>query len=553
MKPPRLSKVLARAVDGAVGVFSPGAALARARDRAQTDAINAMAGSYEAARRNRLNRDWIPTLGSADTDILYDLDKLRADSRDLVRNDGYAQVVQVLVDHVVGCGLLPHAAIDGESLGLDEEVTEQLQDEIDAAFYVWTDGAEFGQLFDFNGLQQLAYKGNTEDGEAFVQQLRLTPEEMSAAGAPYSLAYALIDPDRVLSPTRRIIDTATRGTGNTIKHGIEFDSRGRRLRYWVLKKHPAEHRGGYSIDDFYQVPANEMLHLFRPLRVGQTRGVPYLAPEMDTFRKLDRLFEAELVTALVLACHSIFIRKPAPLEGDDTLSTQSDGQRVQQLEPGTITYLNPGEEPHDFNPNRPGNMFAPFVEILLRKMSTGMNVPYEFLAKDFTKTTFSGGRQSALLAQKFFDAEQARVIRQLCHPIRREVLREAVLRGAVNLPFELTPARAVQVFKASWAGPGYGYVDPEIEVGASRDAISAGLSSLAAEVARTGKNWREVLAQLAREKKYAERKGLDLSIFRPEPGSPVTSSGQNKPASPPREPGSSSSDRPRDSRALRAV
>jgi lambda family phage portal protein len=550
----RLNSLMTRAVDRAIGVFAPGVELARATARAQTDAINSMAGSYEAARRSRLNRDWIPTLGSADTDTLYDLDKLRADSRDLRRNDGYAQVITGMVNHVVGPGLLPHASINVEALGISDEEAEIAQEQQDTAFHVWCDGADSSGLYDFAGMQELAYGANVEDGETFARRIALTPAQMKAAEAPYSAAYALIDADRIKSPSRQIIDQVNRSNGNRIRHGIEYDAAGRRTQFWVLKEHPAEKMTGYRREDFFTVPASEMLHLFRPLRVGQTRGVPYLAPEMDTFRMLDRLFEAELVTALVVACHSIFIRKNNPDDGyDSTLTTQSDGQKVQQLEPGMVTYLGRDEEPFSFNPNRPGNTFPPFVEILLRKMSTGLNVPYEFLAKDFTKTTFSGGRLSVLLAHKFFDSEQKRVVRQFCRPIRMAVLREAMLRGDVAAPMmEMTPARLRMFLNASWSGPGYAYVDPEVEIGAARDGISAGLSTLARECAVTGQNWREVMDELAREKKRAAKLGLDLAVFRPEPGSPVTTT-TPAPGAPRREPGKSPNDEPRATRRMRAV
>jgi lambda family phage portal protein len=551
LKRSALNRLVSRAVDGAIGVFAPQVELARATARAQTDAIVAMAGTYEAARRSRLNRDWIPTLGSADTDSLFDLDKLRAESRDLRRNDGYAQVLTCMVNHVVGCGLFPHASMDGEALGLTDEQADKAQDEQDAAFYVWADKADAGGLFDFAGLTDLIYTANIEDGEAFAQRIQLTPAQMQEVDTPYSLAYALIDPDRVQSPSGQVIDREVKPNGHRLKHGIEYDASGRRYRYWVLKDHPAEKRLGFRRDEFFTVPAAEMHHVFRPLRVGQTRGVPYLAPEMDTFRMLDRLFEAELVTALVVACHSVFIRKNNPDADDDpSVSTQSDGQKVQQLEPGMVTYLGRDEEPFNFNPNRPGNTFPPFVEILLRKMSTGLNLPYEFLAKDFTKTNFSGGRQAALLAQKFFDSEQTRLVRQWCRPARTALMREAIMRGDVTPPLELTPARAAVYFRATWAGPGYGYVDPGVEVDSSLAAVSGGLSTLHDECGRVGRNVNDVMRQRAKEMRLAKRLGLDLSVDRPAPGSPVTSSPATTP--PPREPGTSNADAPAQ-RTLRAA
>lgn len=524
----KIGRAIAAVLDRAVGIVSPQRELERASARAQADAIRALAGSYEAARQTRLNRGWIPTLGSADTDTLYDLDKLRAESRDLLRNDGYAQVLTAIVDHVVGCGLLPHAKVPPGRLGITDEQAKAYQDAADAVFYLWAPGADATMLLDFAGMTELVYRSNGEDGESFIRRRPLTQQQMMAREAPYSLAFEMIDPDRVCSPSRQVIEHLP--TGHSIRHGIEYDGDGVRVRYWVLKRHPAELRGVYQADAFILVSAADMMHVFRPLRVGQTRGVPYLAPELDTFRMLDRVFEAELVTALVVACHSIFVRKVNPLddaEGSSELTPAGD--RLEQLEPGRITRLGPGEDVVAFNPTRPGGTFPPFVEILLRKMATGLNVPYEFLAKDFTKTNFSGGRQAALLAQRFFDREQKRLVRQWCRPARAMLLREAELRGELPTVGELTPVRRAYYHAATWSGPGYSYIDPQVEIGSSKDAVSAGLSTLADECGRTGKNWMEVLDQLAEERAYAEAKGLDISVFRPEPGSPTPSTSDREP------------------------
>lgn len=522
-------------IDRAIGLLSPSRELARTRDRALTREISALAGSYEAARKTRMNRDWIPTLGSADTDILFDLNLLRARSRELVRNDGYAQVLDSIVDHVVGCGLRPHSRVNAKLLQMDPKAARAFEETADAAFLVWCDSADAAGVHDFFSLQQMVYRASLEDGEAFVRRIQLTDAQMEAWGVPYSLSYELIDPDRVISPTRQLFEKTSGTKGNTVKHGIEVDAYGRPVSYWVARQHPAERflGGGvrYRPDDFVRVPATAMKHVFRPLRVGQTRGVPHMAPELDTFHDLDRLFEAELVTALVVACHSIFIRKHSPEDAAGLApETTPSGQRIETLEPGIVTYLGPDEEPFAFNPNRPGNTFAPFVEILLRKMATGIGVTYEQLAKDFTKTNFSSGRQASLLAQKFFSREQARVTRQLCRPIRRELLDEAVLARDLVLAQELTPRRRFFLFHAVWAGPGYGYIDPIKEVTASKDAISAGLSTLAEECAKVGRDWHDTLEQQAREREVADNLGLTLSVFTSASGpGPATTSPEPPP------------------------
>ena len=69
---------------------------------------------------------WLPSLGSADTDLLGELPTLVARSRDLVRNNGVASgAIQTLVDNVVGTGLRLSAMPDYKALGRDKEWADE--------------------------------------------------------------------------------------------------------------------------------------------------------------------------------------------------------------------------------------------------------------------------------------------------------------------------------------------------------------------------------------------------------------------------------------------
>jgi len=508
----------ANLLDKAIAYVAPALGLQRAQARAQRAAVMAISGSYDAARRTRLNTDWIPRLGSADTDILYDLDDLRARSREIMRNDGYGQILTAIVDHVVGCGMRPHSRVIAPLLGIQEEEAEKFEEAADGVFTLWSPWADVSGLHDFGSFQALVYLTELIDGECFVHRVSLSEEEMQERGAPYSLAYEIIDADRVISPSSRLFERNS-ATGHKVRHGIEFDAKNRRVAYWVLKDHPAErHLDGssrFGMTDFIRVPAAEMIHLFKQIRPGQTRGVPHLAPELDTFHTLDRLYEAELITALLVACHSLFIRKRSPVDAVDGAPGGYDasGRKLEELEPGQIKYLEVDEEPFAFNPNRPSGTLMPFAQLLMRKLASVSGTTYELLAKDFSQTNFSSGRQSALLAQKFFNREQHRLTFRFGQPIRVAVLEESWAAGELQVTGSMTARRKFAYFHAVWAGPGYGYVDPTKEVTASEGAVIAGVSTLSQENAKVGNDWRETLTQQGREKKFAERKGLKLSVF----------------------------------------
>ncbi len=95
-----------------------------------------------------------------------------------------------------------------------------------------------------------------------------------------------------------------------------------------------------------RVPAEEVLHIYRPIDAGQIRGLPHVAPAMVRLFLLDQYDDAELdrkkKTAAMFAG---FITKTAP---EDPMMGEGaadlDGASIASLEPGTMQVLLPGED-----------------------------------------------------------------------------------------------------------------------------------------------------------------------------------------------------------------
>jgi lambda family phage portal protein len=229
--------------------------------------------------------------------------------------------------------------------------------------------------------------------------------------------------------------------------------------------------------------------------------------------------EAELVAARVAACFAVFIKKTA---GPDisiqrsTAATDGSGKRIEELSPGLFEYLNEGEDISAFNPNRPGNTFGMFIERILRDVASGLNMPYEILSKDFTRSNYSNMRASLLEARRFFMVQQAFVSTKLCQPSLVYLLEEAYLKGELPiLDFYLNREAYVRV---RWVSPGWQWIDPQNEVQASTDSINNNLSTLAEEIESKGGDWEDNLEQRARElKKIKElEKKYDVSMTAPQ-------------------------------------
>ena len=78
--------------------------------------------------------------------------------------------------------------------------------------------------------------------------------------------------------------------------------KGRRTAYYFYKEHPGERLFFPNYLDLIRVPADEVMHLFRPLRPGQLRGVPWLANALVRLWELDQYDDAELLRKKFAQC-----------------------------------------------------------------------------------------------------------------------------------------------------------------------------------------------------------------------------------------------------------
>jgi lambda family phage portal protein len=519
-RPPRgFSTRISEGLDSLIGIFSPRTAYRRRMFRFATSF--ALRGGYDGAKVGRLRDNWNPFGGSADEDLLPDLQRLRERSRDLNRNDGVAAgITGTMITNIVGSGIQPQSIVDGESLGMTPEDVEIFQRKVERCWERWQPFADAGERMHFWELQHLAQRQILENGEVL-----LIPEMVDIPGRPYFLALNTVESDRMDTPSDK------RGDKN-IRKGVEIGSRGEPVAYWICKSHPGDitykNRTPDS-NEYIRYPARNafgrlnVLHLYWVKRPGQTRGEPFFAPVMNRFKDLADYMEAELVAARVAACFSIFIKQMMPYDGALHNKDKMDGaKRVEELEPGIISYLDPGEEMQSFNPNRPNGTIDPFVDKVLRFIGAGLGLPYELVVKDFSKTNYSSARAAILEARKFFIYQQEWLAGRFCQPTWGMLLDEAFLRNE----FEARDyfARREDYLRAKWIAPGWSYIDPENEINAAKDAIQGNISTLADECAAHGKDWEEVLNQRARE----EKRRKELGLPDPEAGKLVLSGVQKK-------------------------
>ena len=298
-------------------------------------------------------------------------------------------------------------------------------------------------------------------------------------------------------------------SGNRVKAGIEFDAIGRRVAYHVYREHPGETALFGTAGETVRVPADQVLHLYRPLRPGQIRGVPWLAPVLLKLHELDQYDDAELVRKKTAALFAGFITRP----GDDALMGEGEpdekGAATAGLEPGTLQMLSPGEDVTFSSPADVGANYDTFMRHQLRAIAAGIGVTYEQLTGDLEKVNFSSIRAGLLEFRRRCEMLQhAMLVYQLCRPVWRRWMTEAVLAGALRASgFARDPRRWLTV---KWIPQGWLWVDPKKEMEAIILAIRAGLMSRSEAISQSGFDAEEIDRELAADNARADALGLVL-------------------------------------------
>ncbi|GIU74766.1 MAG: phage portal protein [Bryobacteraceae bacterium] len=456
-------------LDKVIGWFAPARAYRRVHARMSMQAAERFA--YEAARSTRRTSGWLAPGTGPNAEIAGAADRLRNRSRDLVRNNAHAARVVAAISHnAVGTGIVARTPA--------REVAE--------AWRSWIEVCDADGTLDWYGIQTLVARAVVESGECLV---RFRPRRREDGIWP-PLQLQVLEPD-YLDASK----TGPTDNGYAIS-GIQYDLIGRRVGYWLYQSHPGERFAPSSGLTSSFVPASEVLHIYRKDRPGQERGVPWLAPVIMRMRDLDEYEEAELVRKKIEACFSAFVvgGDPARTLGA-TRTDGTSGQRIEQFEPGMITYLSDAEDVRFATP-QPNAGYADYVRHQLRAIATGLSTPYEILTGDLSQTNYSSIRAGLLEFRRMIEQFRWQVlIPQLCQPVWNRFTRDLGVEERVPV---------------TWTPPKWEWVDPLKESAAVTAHIRSGLLTWREAVSEMGYDPDEQLAEIAATNQAWDEAGVVL-------------------------------------------
>ena len=457
-------------------------------------------GEYNGALVDRL-QNFVVGLRSEDQEIKSNIMRLRAHSRDLVRNNPYMRrFVKLCGQQVVGDkGITMQANV---MVG-DKKPKTTANDAIEAAWREWcrpgtctVDGKH-----SWVDVQLHSVRGAARDGEAFWRKIR-----GAKAGNRFGFALQYLDPDQ--------LDLGLQVPGapgtNAVVMGVEMDDTGKPVAFHFWTAHPSD---PVTSRKRIRIPAGDIVHFYDPNRASQSRGIPWSVSSMWLLSMLGAYWEAEVAAARADAERLGFLYNelgdadaPPAKTGDAT-----DPQPVNLPSEVASWYEVPAgwraEQPEARHPN---SGFPEFSKAMLKGISTGLGVSYHSLTGDLSDANYSSLRQGALDEHDGWREAQRLLIEHLCQPIFSEWLDLAVMSGALQLAArDMEQARSPK-----WEPRGWDWVDPLKDAKSDIMSIEAGLDTRTRVLRERGLNFEEVIRELAQEQALAQELGVDLSVVK---------------------------------------
>ena len=497
---------IAAGIDKAIAVVAPQTALKRTAARQKLQILNSGYSNYGASVVKKSLAGWLHAGGSSREDIEDNVSILRQRTRDLYMGVPIANgAVKTMRTNIVGRGLRLKPNIDAELLGISPEERRTLEKQIEREWNIWAESTDcdMARIDNFYELQQLAFLNWLISGDCLAV-LPVKPR----LNQPYDLRVQLIEADRLCSPDN--CDTID----NKIVGGVEVDQSGEVVAYHIADHHPLSY--AYADISWQRVEAfgkttgrRNVLHLMNRERIGQRRGVPFLAPVIESLKQLGRYTDAELVAAVVSGMFTVFIEK-ADASSEDAIGSiipeevqvDAEDETTIELAPGAVIDLNEGEKAHDMNPGRPNANFGGFVDAICQQIGASLEIPYELLMKRFN-SSYTASKGALEEAWKMFNMYRDWLATDFCQPVYEEWLTEAVAKRRIKAPgFFTDPVIRKAYCGAKWNGPAKGMLDPVKEATAAEKRVQNGFSTRSDETMQmTGTSYYNNIEQLKHEEK----------------------------------------------------
>lgn len=462
---------------------------------------------YDGASDGRRLSAWVAP-ASGPNRAIAQLQRLRNRSRDAVRNEWQAtSSLRVMVSSLIGTGIIPRPKTSDEAL----------KKRLNALWDSWVPFADADGVCDYYGMQALATRCRREGGEVFIRVRPRRPD----FGMEVPVQFQLLEPE--LCPLLDADNWPGMPTNNRIRQGIEFDRMNQRVAYWFYKEHPGDNfSGSVGHSELIRVSAQYVKHVFKPLRIGQLRGVPEGVTGLAKLRSVNDFDDTVLARQHTANLFTGFLTKTAPTaDGIDPITGKAitydaEGAPMSSLEPGSMQELLPGEGVTFANPPEAGTNYADYMRYQTLGLSAGDGVPYELMSGDLKDISDRALRIIINEFHRFCQQEQWHtIIPGICQWVREQWVKYALLGGAMSL------SDSVEARRVTWSPQAWAYVHPVQDVQAKQTEVEAGFRSRASVIGELGEDPAAVDEERAADLDREIELGLSFEAVDPNAPPPV--------------------------------
>lgn len=455
-------------LDDFIEVVSPKWALRRQQSR------NALGYSrkFEAGSNSKRTSKWRTSKSDGSSEAGTAAPLLRARARDAVRNNAYARkAATVIRTNVVGRGI---------RLSLDS-ANKRAKARMEASWKLWAGTTQCDILAhkNFYGIQRQVIHSVYVDGEVLVVRDR---ESNRNDEMPFKLQ--VLEADFLVTGTVQ----AQMPAGNYISNGIEFDRKGRRIAYYLYRKHPGASDSSYTAE-YYRAPASDVLHIYKEDRPGQNRGASHMASALLRLKDVDKYEDAQIVRQIIASCFAIFVHGDA---GSRQATNADGGLQTERVEPGMIERLAPGENVTFGSPPETKE-YDPYMKRMLQGIAAGFGITYESLTNDYSNVNFSSARMAWIeMSRAIEELQDEIIILLLCDNVWNWFVEGAAIEGTISDRV---------TFDVHWTPPGRAMLDPVKEMKGILEQLRARTMSWQDAVRRTGQDPDQLFAEILEDRK----------------------------------------------------
>ena len=453
--------------------------------------------SYQRAFKAAFNSrfvDWLFTSGhKVNNDLISQLKVLIERSRDLAKNNEiFRAYLNNCLKGVVGAeGFRLQMQIKNS----DGTLNEALNDEIEWAWYDFTNKRKLqtSQKLRDVDFDTLLFRTLLVDGEAFIQVIK-------DSQSPYGVKFKLIDSLAIDTEFLQIMTE----TQNGIYNGVEVDHDYKVVRYWLRECY----NGNYQSGKLYALPADQVIHLYRPEFIDQVRGYSPIVASYDSLKQLDDFAVAELIAAKISSCQGIFYqRNDKTPTGDFIGQGQVDdiGTFMKELAPGMASVVPAGYNVKTMTPNHPSSNYDGFVKAITKRVAAANGTNYNTLNGDLESVNYSSLRQANIAENAFYKDWQRFLIENW-----KNVQFELFLKGyLINSKSSLRPSAYSQYLRSyrfiGKTDPSY---DISKEIVAVERMLKLGITSPIIEIEKRGLDPQEVVKDFVKWNTLCQENGL---------------------------------------------